>query len=118
MMKVLIHHIYEFQKGLRSLVMHTLPSRLTEEATAKLRHYGIDYHLQPCVQAKVNIYFGASACVAVVREITSGKKLGEMTHEEDFVLGSMLGYDIQKQCERYLKRTGVAPVGMRIHKCA
>ncbi|PXF51402.1 MAG: hypothetical protein C4B55_03135 [Candidatus Methanophagaceae archaeon] len=27
-----------------------------------------------------------------------------MTDEEDFILGTMLGYDRVKQCERYLKR--------------
>jgi len=27
-----------------------------------------------------------------------------LTDEEDFILGTMLGYDRVKQCERYLKR--------------
>lgn len=117
-MKVLIHHVYEFRKGLRSLVMHTLPARLADEATAKLRHFGIDYHLQPCQPDKVNIYFGARECVDVVRQITCGKKLAEMTPEEDFVLGSMLGYDTRKQCERYLRKRAAHAKTLVMHKCA
>ncbi|MDP8305622.1 MAG: DUF2023 family protein [Candidatus Chlorobium antarcticum] len=117
-MKVLIHHIYEFRKGLRSLVMHTLPSGLTDAATEKLRHFGIECHLQPCLPDKVNIYFGAPECVAVVREITEGKKLGEMTPEEDYVLGSMLGYGVRNQCERYLKKKCVASGNLAVYKCA
>jgi len=30
--------------------------------------------------------------------------LSDLTDEEDFILGTMLGYDRVKQCERYLKR--------------
>ncbi len=30
--------------------------------------------------------------------------LSNLTDEEDFILGTMLGYDRLKQCERYLKR--------------
>ncbi|TCD47371.1 DUF2023 family protein [Chlorobium sp. N1] len=117
-MKVLIHHIYEYRKGLRSLVMHTLPAACIGEATGKLRRFGIEFHLQPCLPDKVNIYFGAPECVAVVREITRGKKLVEMTPEEDFVLGSMLGYGIRNQCGRYLKKVGAESGPVAIHRCA
>ena len=30
----------------------------------------------------------------------------ELTPEEDFILGAMLGYDICAQCERYCERKG------------
>ena len=30
--------------------------------------------------------------------------LSNLTDEEDFILGTMLGYDRVKQCERYLRR--------------
>lgn len=115
---MLIHHIYEFRKGLRNLVMHTLPSALVEEAKGKLRYFGIEYHIQPCVSDKVTIYFGSPGCVDVVRRITHGKKLVEMTPEEDFMLGSMLGYGVQIQCERYLKKCGAFPVALSVQKCA
>ena len=32
------------------------------------------------------------------------RPLNELTPEEDFILGAMLGYDICAQCERYCKR--------------
>lgn len=117
-MNVLIHHIYEFRKGLRSLVMHTLPAGMVGQATQKLRYFGIAYHIQPCVSDKVNIYFGKPECVAVVRQITPGKKLVEMTPEEDFMLGAMLGYDIQSQCRRYIRKKGAAAAPVPVQKCA
>lgn len=40
-------------------------------------------------------------CVDVVK--TFSPKLNELTAEQDFILGIMLGYDRVKQCERYLK---------------
>lgn len=117
-MKVLIHHIYEYRKGLRSLVMHTLPVSLSSAAKAKLEHFGIEYHFQPCGCDKFNIFFGAPECVAVARSVMAGKKLRELSPEEDFVLGSMLGYDIRNQCERYLKKRVVPAESLTIHKCA
>jgi hypothetical protein len=57
--------------------------------------------------------------VAVVRSICASKKLKALTPEEDFVLGSMLGYDIRKQCERYLKKCESAAIAdPAMHKCA
>jgi hypothetical protein len=118
-MKVLIHHIYEFRKGLRSLVMHTLPIEKMAEVTARLRRFGIDYHIHAAGTKTINVFFGALECVAVVRLICGEKKLRELTPEEDFVLGSMLGYDIRRQCERYLKKSAVGTVtGSFMHKCA
>ncbi|MBM3163437.1 MAG: DUF2023 family protein [Chlorobi bacterium] len=117
-MKVLIHHIYEFRKGLRSLVMHTLPVRHMLEATAKLRRYGIDYHIHAVGKKSINIFFGAPECVAVVRSVTGEKKLRDLNPEEDFVIGAMLGYDIRMQCERYLKKQGAFPVAPAIQRCA
>ena len=47
------------------------------------------------------MYFGEKACVDVVK--TLNPKLNELSAEQDFMLGIMLGYDRVKQCERYLK---------------
>ena len=32
------------------------------------------------------------------------ESLSSLTDDEDFILGTMLGYDRVKQCERYLKK--------------
>ena len=36
------------------------------------------------------------------------RPLNQLTPEEDFILGAMLGYDICAQCERYCKRKSKA----------
>ena len=50
---------------------------------------------------KINVYFGAKQCVDVVK--TFNPKLNELSAEQDFILGIMLGYDRVRQCERYMK---------------
>lgn len=32
------------------------------------------------------------------------RPLNELSPEEDFILGALLGYDIRRQCERYCQR--------------
>ncbi|MDR2036597.1 MAG: DUF2023 family protein [Bacteroidales bacterium] len=100
-MKVLNHHIYEYKKGLRHLVLHTLDATLRFEAEARLHQRNISYVVREVTATKINIFFGDEKCVEVIREI-GNKKLNEFTPEEDFMLGIMLGYDGLKQCERFL----------------
>ncbi|NOQ22345.1 MAG: DUF2023 family protein [Candidatus Aegiribacteria sp.] len=40
-LKVLNHHVYEYRKGLRDLVLHTLPMTLKNHAEERLRREGI-----------------------------------------------------------------------------
>lgn len=101
-MKVLVHHIYEYKKGLRHLVLHTLDSNLRIEAERKLKLQSIDFIVREVTPSKINLFFGDKECVDVLREI-GNKKLNEFTSEEDFILGTMLGYDRILQCQRYLK---------------
>lgn len=102
-MTVLVHHIYEYKKGVRHLVLHTLPASLREEAEKKLMRQGIDYIVKPVGDSRINIFFGAKECVEVIRRM-GDKKLNEFTPEEDFILGIMLGYDKRRQCLRYLQQ--------------
>ena len=105
-MKMLLHHIYEFRKGVRDLVLCTLLSLIhISEPTRlrRLRSQGIDYLLQPVTEQKVNLYFGKRSCLDAVQTFVD-KPLNKLTPEEDFMLGIMLGYDISMQCERYCKR--------------
>ena len=61
---------------------------------------------------KINVYFGAKPCVDVVR--TFNPRLNELTPEQDFMLGTMLGYERVKQCERYMKiRSGKIKLGKK-----
>ena len=102
-MKVLTHHIYEYKKGLRNLVLHTMSSSYRLEAERCLRRNQIDFIIREVGNSKINIFFGSDACVQVIREM-GNKSLTEFTPEEDFILGIMLGYDRLRQCDRFLER--------------
>ncbi|MBO7440120.1 MAG: DUF2023 family protein [Bacteroidales bacterium] len=100
-MKVLSHHIYEYKKGLRQLILHTLPSKFRFEAEARLRFAGIDFLTRQVTSEKINIFFGAKECIEVIKHI-GDKPFNEYTPEEDFILGVLLGYDKIQECNRYL----------------
>ena len=100
-MTVFQHHIYEYRKGLRSLILHTVPGRYREAIEDRLQRLGIAYLVQELANGNLNVFFGADACVDVIRAI-GRKPLSEYTAEEDFILGTMLGYDRLQQCRRYL----------------
>ena len=100
-MKVLAHHIYEYKKGLRQLILHTLPSKFRFEAEARLRLAGIDFLTRQVSPEKINIFFGAKECIEVIKHI-GDKPFNEYTPEEDFILGVLLGYDKIQECNRYL----------------
>lgn len=101
-MKVFIHHIYEYKKGIRNLILHTLHSSMQLEAEKKLLANGISYLIQPVSAEKINIFFGADECIQVIKQFGS-KPLNEFTAEEDFILGIMLGYSRLQQCKRYVQ---------------
>jgi len=101
-MEVFVHHIYEYEKGIRNLVLHTTKEENTEFMINKLEKRGIAYKMYKIGCGRVNVFFGSQECVNVIEKI--GKPaLVEYTPEEDFMLGIMLGYDRRRQCERYLK---------------
>ena len=104
-MKVLMNHIYEYKKGVRQMVLFTMNKRYEQFATERLKHQDIPYVLQPAGYNTVNLYFGRRECLEAIRLIVT-RPLNELTPEEDFILGAMLGYDICAQCERYCKRKG------------
>lgn len=106
-MKMFMHHIYEFKKGVRDLVLCTMCRTCAELVGARLRRQQIDYVIQEVVGNKVNLYFGKRACLDAVKMFID-KPLNRLTPEEDFMLGVMLGYDITLQCERFCNRKRVA----------
>lgn len=103
-MKVLLHHIYEYKKGLRNLVLHTLSSKYQKEAENILKRQNIKHITQNVTANKINIFFGTEHCVEII-ESFGDKPLYDYTPEEDFILGTMLGYDQIQQCKRYIKKT-------------
>ena len=102
-MRVFYHHIYEYTKGLRNLILYTSHIVSRGEIENKLQKIGISYVIYSIGKNKINVFFGHEACVNVIKQINKSN-LTEYTEEEDFIIGTMLGYDRLKQCERYLKR--------------
>lgn len=102
-MEVFIHHIYEFRKGLRNLVLYTGSLNELSSIKKRLDQDSISYLIQPVGREKINVFFGNPICVDVVSRFVD-KRLCDLTPEEDFMLGIMLGYDRIQQCLRYVKR--------------
>jgi hypothetical protein len=101
-LSVLSHHIYEYKKGLRNLILTTEKSKYREKIEERLKRQNIDYYVQDVNPDIINVFFGAEKCIEVVKTFNN-KKLNKLTPEQDFILGIMLGYDRLQQCDRYLK---------------
>lgn len=99
-LKVFNHHIYEFKKGIRTLILTTEKAKHKDVIEERLKHEKIDYVIHDVDEKKINVFFGEKPCVDVVK--TLNPKLSEHTPQEDFMLGILLGYDKVKQCVRYL----------------
>ena len=102
-LQVLMNHIYELHKGVRHMVLFTCNNKYGEQVVSRLESQGIPYILQPAGRQNVNVYFGRRECLEAIRLFVT-RPLHQLTPEEDFILGAMLGYDICAQCERYCKR--------------
>ena len=102
-MQVFCHHIYEFQKGLRNLVLCTEKDEDRDKIEKRLQKENISYLIHEIPDNKINVYFGHQFCIDVVKTFHT-TNLTELSDEQDFLLGIMLGYSRLQQCERYLKR--------------
>lgn len=105
-MKLFLHQIYEYRKGIRRLVLCTLSPACAKLLGERLDSLGIAWVQQPVTERKINLYFGDPVCLRVVGTFID-KSLNRLTPAEDFMLGAMLGYDIGQQCERFCKRAAV-----------
>jgi len=102
-LQLLNAYVYEYRKGVRQLMLYTGWRDDLPLARAKLENFGIDYFVQEVGPTKVNLYFGRRAHVDTVRHIVT-KPLTQLSPEEDFILGTLLGYDGEQQCLRFLGR--------------
>lgn len=102
-LKVFLNHVYEFKKGVRQMVLYTVNRKYEEFAIARLKSQKIEYLIQPVDKNKINLFFGKPECIHAIRCMVT-RPLNQLTPEEDFILGAMLGYDICAQCERYCAR--------------
>lgn len=102
-LKVFLNHVYEFKKGVRQMVLYTVNRKYEPFAIARLQSQGIAYLVQPVGTQRVNIFFGKRECISAISRMVT-RPLNQLTPEEDFILGAMLGYDLCAQCERYCAR--------------
>lgn len=104
-MEVLSTYIYELKKGSKSCALMTFEYEKLKDAILKIKNAGFSCFFQKIdgQTSKVNLFFGEKIPILVLKNIIKSP-LNELTSEQDFVLGILLGYDIKKQCERFLKR--------------
>lgn len=101
-LRVFHHHIYEYKKGIRNLILTTEKDKYRDTIERRLQKEQINYVIHEVGNGKINVYFGDKPCIEVVK--TLNPRLNEQTPEEDFMLGIMLGYDKVRQCDRYLNK--------------
>lgn len=97
------HHLYEFRRGVRALFLMTLPACECGLLMTRLAREEVAFHVQSVNAEKVNLYFGREAFVDTARCLAA-KPLCHLTPQEDFMLGTLLGYDREQQCRRFLDR--------------
>lgn len=102
-MEIFCHHVYEYWKGLRNLILHTAPLSDMPAIVHKLDHYKIPYLIHRVGDERINVFFGHHDCISVINRFGT-IHLSQLTDEQDFMLGIMLGYDRMQQCARYLKK--------------
>lgn len=101
--RVFYNHIYEYKKGVRNMVLCTLNKCYAPIAINRLESLNISFIKQEAGERAVNIYFGKPECIEAIRLLVT-RPLNELSPEEDFILGALLGYDICLQCERFCNR--------------
>lgn len=105
-MKVFNTYLYEVSKGTKPMALVTCEAGLLEKILSKLKKESIPYCVQNLPNSKINIFFGKKACVDVVEKFLD-KPLDKLSLYEDFILGTLLGYDIILQCKRLLERDNI-----------
>lgn len=103
-MEVFQHLIYEYKKGVRGMVLCTLPADSEEKVKGRLERNNICYMIQKLGNGNMNVFFGKEECLIVAKRICKSRPLNLLTPEEDFIIGALLGYSISEQCHRYCKK--------------
>lgn len=97
------HLAYEYRRGVRALFLMTMTRADMDMVLPRLKEQGVASFVQEVTADKVNLFFGRPAFVAAARAFVT-RPLNELTAEEDFMLGTLLGYDPEQQCARFLAR--------------
>lgn len=102
-LKVFFNHIYEYKKGVRQMVLYTMSQKYESYAVNRLKEQGIAHYILPAGKNTINLFFGKCECIQVIKLLIDGS-LSQLSPEKDFILGSLLGYDVCTQCTRYCEQ--------------
>jgi len=100
---LLPQYLYELRKAIRPLFLLTMSVDEVTPVLHRLERDRVASHVQWVGPQKANVFFGACAAVQTVRTLAD-RPLNTLSAEADFMLGALLGYDLQQQCCRYLQR--------------
>ena len=98
--------MYELNKGLRSLALLTTTEENCEIIIERFSKTKYEYIVQKLKSGYVNIFFGKKESILVLKQFNKNS-LKEFSPEEDFILGVLLGYSTEQQCQRYIDRKNI-----------
>ena len=99
-MKVFLHHIYEYKKGLRHLILHTTAATHKEAIDKILTDLNISHIFVETAPSKINVFFGDSCNIEIIR--TYGYyDLSNFTNEQDLIPVALPGHNSDLQNKRY-----------------
>ena len=101
--KVLFNHIYELKKGVRRMALYTMNKKNLAYAVTRVQSQGLSYAIQEIDGYRINLFIGCEECIAAIRMFID-RPLNQLTPEEDFILGALLGYDVCMHCKRFCSR--------------
>lgn len=105
-MQIFNTYFYEVSKGTKPVALVTCEFSLTDKILSKLKRENVPFFMQKLSDFKANIFFGKKECIDVIKKFLN-KPLNMLTPAEDFILGTILGYDTVLQCKRFLERSGI-----------
>jgi hypothetical protein len=110
------HRLSEYCNGFKNLVFQPLVHGELEMAQVQLEMAGVAYLVCQINDSSSALFFGADACVDVIRKI--GKtNLTDYSAEERLILALLLGEDPKQQCGHYLERRATEPP-VKMCQCA
>ena len=85
-MNVFNHHLYEYKRGLRNLILHTTKGSDQGCIEKRLQDENIGYLITKVNSSKINVFFGHRLCIEVVKSFNI-TALNKLTDEQDFIYG-------------------------------
>lgn len=98
---ILGHYLYELRKGVRKMALHTTHANRLPMELARIQRHHINYLVLKGNNNRMNVLLGNQECLDVIASFQE-TNLSLFSIEQDFILGILLGYGMEQQCQRYL----------------